>query len=150
MIRPMLLLGLPEDNVPVPVPVPAASAVAVGVTTLVMYTVSRPELPETDLILVPIEVTGVVGANVGTDVGGVDTAEEGTSEEDAAAEERVGELALGPLVASPVTVEIVGFEEASFEPTVAYATPSWRLKNGRGSGFSWQQSTLVASALQHH
>ena len=103
MIRPMLVPGLPEDDVPVsvpvPVPVPAASAVAVGVTTLVMYTVSRPELPETDLILVPIEVTGVVGANVGTDVGGVDTAEEGTSEEDAAAEERVGELALGPLVA---------------------------------------------------
>lgn len=72
------------------------------------------------------------------------------SEEDTAVEELAGELALGPYVAAPVTVEIVGFEEASLEPTVAYASPFWRLKNGRGSGSSWQQSTLVASALQHH
>lgn len=52
-------------------------------------------------------------------------------------------------LARPVMPERVGTEDASLEPTVAYAVPSRRAKNGRGAGDSWQQSTCTASALQH-
>lgn len=110
--------------------------------------VSGPEPPDADLTLVATEVTGVVAAEERAEVAADEEAAEDAAEE--ACEADVGELPLEPEVARPVTVEMVGFEEASFEPMVAYAVPSWRLKNGRGSGCSLQQSTLVASALQHH
>lgn len=81
-------------------------------------------------MLVATEVTGVVRAEERADV-----ADEAAAGEDGAADEaawEVDEPSPEPEVASPVTVEITGFEDAWFEPTVAYALPSWRLKNGRG------------------
>ena len=95
-------------------------------------------------MLVPTETMGV-GIS---DVTEFAVADDGSREE-AASDVCVGELSPPLPEARPEMDDRVGALLAWFLPMVAYAFPSWSLKKGRGWGDSWQQSTWVASALQH-
>jgi hypothetical protein len=73
--------------------------------------------------------------------------DDGLSDDDGAG---VDEGCDPPEVAMPVMEASIGACGASVAPTTAYTCPFRRLKKGRGTGDSLQQSTCCASALQHH
>lgn len=169
MIRPRFELEPPSASAPdVPFVSPLAAPsvplpveVGVGVITLVIGTLTTPVDPVERLI--ETEVKGVpVGAASSVAVASLEAPDddEPEPEDDAAfvdcgaevfdAEELSSSSSELLPLARPVNLARFGAVEAVMEPIVAYAAPSCRAKKGRGSGDSWQQSTCVASALQHH
>lgn len=118
------------------------AGLGVNVETTVEVKVLTPLLPEDTLV-----ATDVTGVGVGVVVGFVSLDDEPFEDESGALVEE-GDLPSSDT--NPVMLARFGALDAVDCPIIAYCWPSPREKNGRGSGDSLQQSTLVLSPSQHH